>query len=104
MRLLIPVASTTAWGCRAIGKSGASRPPMTRNTPPRAMPIAAAQQGEQNGFQQKLDQDGARLCADSLAQTDFAGAFGDGYQHDIHHADAADQQRNSGDSAQEDGD
>ena len=63
----------------------------------------AAEQAEQGGFGQELDQDIASARAQGFAQADLAGAFGDRDQHDVHDADAAHQQRNAGDAAQEDG-
>src|SRR3546814_5182590 len=37
------------------------------------------------------------------AHADLAGAFGDADQHDVHHADAADQQRDGRERAEQDG-
>ncbi len=42
------------------------------------------------------------LGADGLADADFAGPLGDRYQHDVHDADAADEQRDAGDAAHDD--
>ena len=39
--------------------------------------------------------------ADGHADADLASAFGDRHQHDIHDADAADEQRNAGDRGQQ---
>ena len=50
----------------------------------------AADGAERDGFDQKLDEDVVALGADGFAHADFAGALGDGDQHDVHHADAAD--------------
>src|SRR5690606_7082497 len=58
---------------------------------------------KQDTFDQELGQDIPRARADRLPQPDFARAFGHGYQHDIHDADAADQQRNAGDQPQHNG-
>ena len=40
--------------------------------------------------------------ADGHADADLAGAFGDRHEHDVHDADAADQQRDAGDAAEQD--
>ena len=42
--------------------------------------------------------------ADRLADADLAGALGDRHQHDVHDADAADQQRDADDGAHHRGD
>ena len=38
-----------------------------------------------------------RLRADGFADADFPGSFGDGDEHDVHHADAAHQQSHRSD-------
>ena len=43
------------------------------------------------------------MRADRFAQADLAGALGDRHQHDVHDANPADQQRDGGNSTQEDG-
>ena len=45
--------------------------------------------GEQDGFDEKLEDDVASFCAEGASDTDFAGAFGDAGEHDVHDADAA---------------
>ena len=42
------------------------------------------------------------LGAQGAADADLAGPLGDGREHDVHDADAADQQRDGGDRAQDD--
>src|SRR6202453_2539592 len=52
----------------------------------------AARAGQRHGLEKKLPGDIFATGADGFAYTDFASAFGDGYQHDIHHAHSANQQ------------
>src|SRR5207253_10189316 len=61
----------------------------------------AADQRERDGLDQELQKDVTPACADRHAQTDLARALGDGYQHDVHDADASDQQGHGGDRRQE---
>ena len=44
---------------------------------------------EGDSFDQELGEDVVALGADGFADADLAGAFGDGDEHDVHHADAA---------------
>ena len=50
-----------------------------------------AKGGEHYSFHQKLEQHFMLIGTDGQADADFPGAFGHGYQHDVHDADAADQ-------------
>ena len=50
----------------------------------------AADEANAPGFDEKLQQNRAAFCADGLAHADFARSFGDGNEHDVHDADAAD--------------
>ena len=52
----------------------------------------SAKEGQRHRFEQKLKNDREPGCADRFADADLFGALGDGDEHDIHHADAADQQ------------
>src|SRR5271170_1294440 len=45
----------------------------------------AAGSSERHSFEEELPGDIAAARADGFAHADFAGALGDGYQHDIHH-------------------
>jgi hypothetical protein len=45
----------------------------------------------------------AAVRADGEADADLAGALGDGDEHDVHDADAADDERNASDGAEQDG-
>src|SRR5215471_4340629 len=51
-------------------------------------------QRKDQGFDQELPSDVAATGTDRHAQPDFAGPFGHRDQHDVHDADAADDQRN----------
>src|SRR5271154_869367 len=52
----------------------------------------AAGSGEGHGFEEELPGDVATARADGFTHTNFASALGDGHQHDVHHAHAADEQ------------
>ena len=51
-------------------------------------------------LEQELQQDVAPAGAEREADADVLGPLGDGDQHDVHDADAADQQRHRGDRDQ----
>ena len=61
----------------------------------------AADAADHAGFDQELGDDALALGTDGLADTDLPGALGDGDQHDVHNADAADGQGDGGNAAQE---
>ena len=46
-----------------------------------------------------MDEDVFETGADGLTDADFVGALGDRNQHDVHNADAADDERNGGDES-----
>ena len=54
----------------------------------------ATDAGKRNRLDQELEQHLPRPGADGEADADFPGAFGDGDEHDVHDADAADKQTN----------
>src|ERR1035438_6396757 len=56
-----------------------------------------AADGDEDGFGEELPNDIETAGADGAADADFAGAFHDGGEDDVHNADAAHQQRNGGD-------
>ena len=60
----------------------------------------AAQAGDDDCLDQELQENVAPLGAHGLADADLARALGDGYEHDVHDADAAYEQRDAGDAAQ----
>ena len=62
-----------------------------------------ARERENKGFKEKLHENVAGAGADGFADTDFVGAFGDRDEHDIHDADAADDERNGGDEGEDAG-
>ena len=55
----------------------------------------AADAGQRDGFDEKLQQHLARGGADGEADADLVRALGHGDEHDVHDADAADQQRHT---------
>lgn len=60
-------------------------------------PHEAADKADHDSLDQELGEDVAAARADGHTNADLLGAFGHGYQHDIHHANAADDQRDHGD-------
>src|SRR6202158_2591607 len=58
----------------------------------------AAKQRQSNGLDQKLQQDVITARAHGLADADLPSAFRNRNQHDVHDHDAADHQRDGGDS------
>ncbi len=60
-----------------------------------------ADEGDDGGFDEELAADVDGGCAESLADADLAGALGDGDQHDVHHADAAEREGQQRDGAEE---
>ena len=66
-------------------------------------PDLAADGTEREGLDQELPQNVARAGAHRHPDADFASPFGDADQHDVHNSDTADDQRNTGDGAQQNG-
>ena len=66
-------------------------------------PEEPAGEAEQRRLDEELPADEPRLGPEGLAQADLADPLRDRHQHDVHHPDAADQQRDDGDPAQHDG-
>ena len=62
----------------------------------------AADAGEHHGLDQELLGDVAALGPQGPADPDLAGPLGHGRQHDVHDADAADQERDRRDRPQDD--
>lgn len=55
----------------------------------------AADNAEDEGFEEELKKDVAGACANRFADTDFAGALRNGDEHNIHDANAADDERDA---------
>ena len=62
---------------------------------------AAGGENDDQRLEEEHGEDAARGGAERFAQPDFAGALADGHQHDIHRADAAQQQRDHAHRAEE---
>ena len=67
------------------------------------MPIEAAERRERDGLDQELQQHLALQRADREADADLARALGHRHEHDVHDADAADEQADRGDGAEQRG-
>ena len=78
-----------------------STPISPANSTPSVRPMQAAEQADHQRLDDELHQDVVRPRADRLAQADLAGPLGDAHEHDVHDADAADQERDGGDGRQE---
>ena len=63
----------------------------------------SAERGQYHRFSEELHQHFFFQRADGEADADFARALGYGHQHDVHDADAADQQADGGDRAEQGG-
>ena len=63
----------------------------------------AAEERQVQRLDEELLEDVASAGADRLADADLAGPLGDRDQHDVHDPDAADDQRDGGDAAEEQG-
>src|SRR5260221_11338114 len=57
----------------------------------------AADGAESDSLNEELQKDVAAFCADGFADADFPRTFRNADEHDIHHADAADEQAYRGD-------
>ena len=68
-----------------------------------SQPHESASEAKHGGFGYELEEDVAALRAHRLANTDFARSLGYGDEHNVHYADAADQEAYGGDAAEEDG-
>ncbi len=62
----------------------------------------AGEEGQDEAFQQELGEDVAAAGAEGFHDADFAGSLGDGDQHDVHDADAADGEGHGADDAEKD--
>ena len=69
---------------------------------PRVTPSKPADAGEHDRLDQELLGDVAPLGPQGAANADLPGPLGDRGEHDVHDADAADQERDGGDRAQDD--
>ena len=63
----------------------------------------AADDADDDGFDEELHHDVLEGRAQGFTDADFPRPFSDGDHHDVHDADAADDERNGGDTAQEEG-
>ena len=76
---------------------------MIRDSRSRTDADQSADDGDQHGLRQELTNNVGLACTDGAANTDFARALEHRGQHDVHDADAADQQRDAGDTDHDDG-
>src|ERR1700761_5079350 len=62
----------------------------------------AGHEGEDQAFKKELREDVAAARAEGFEDADLAGALGDGDEHDVHDADAADGEGHGADDAEQD--
>lgn len=62
----------------------------------------ATADGEDDGFDEELHDDVLPFGSQGTADPDFAGALGDGGEHDVHDADATHEEGDGGDGAEDD--
>ena len=97
---MMAAAEITGWGT----KSGSGTKRSSRQMPtPQQQTGDAADESDDGGFGQELAADVDGGGAQGFADTDLAGALGDGDQHDVHDADAAERERQQRDGAEEEG-
>ena len=65
------------------------------------IPAPAAEENNNDRLDEKLLKDGAGTGPHGLAHADFARTFAHRHQHDVHHPNAAQQERGDADGAQE---
>ena len=70
---------------------------------PRAMPMRPPKMLRATASARNWSRISSTARADGEADADLAGALGDADEHDVHDADAADEQRNAGDGAEQHG-
>ena len=85
-------------GAKGIGIHSAARPARRK---PEHDADEPAEQRQHEGLDQKLGQHLAFQRADREPDADLAGALGHRYQHDVHDADAADEEADRGDRAEQ---
>ena len=78
---------------------GSSLVPRTASPTPRAPPVSPSTQASSRNWRRMSE----GLAPECLAEADLSDSFGDRDQHDVHDPDAADQQRDGGDAAEQDG-
>ena len=91
------VASATAAGVTAAG-SGLTLPTRKPSVPPPRMPEDAAQDREEDRLHEELRRDVGAARPDGLPDADLLRPLGDGDEHDVHDADAADEKRQRDDA------
>ena len=70
---------------------------------PMAMPHCATDDADDDRLDQELKQDVEAAGADGEPQADFARPLGHRHQHDVHDPDAADDERDAGDTGEQAG-
>src|SRR5581483_3860315 len=75
--------------------------PHLGETDPDGHAEGAADEGQEDGLDQELGEDVAALGAEGLADADLPRPLGHGHQHDVHDADAADEEGDGGHRRQE---
>ena len=73
-------------------KSGDRAGAENSEAPSAEHPEQTTEEGDGHRLDEELDQDVRLAGADRLADADLARPFGHRYQHDVHDADAADQE------------
>ena len=63
----------------------------------------SADDGDDGGLDEELAADVDGCCSESFADADLAGALGDGDEHDVHYADAAQREGQECDGSEEEG-
>ena len=97
---MAPAVATPGQGDRIADGLGQQLGAEDRQTAaPRAPPARPSTEASSRNWRRMSD----GLGAQGLAEADLPDPFGDRDQHDVHDPDAADQQRDAGDAAEQDG-
>ena len=90
--IAISTALTTAQMGTEVGIDGKSERKRSRRRHANQHACKASKTGKHNRLRQELTNHVASSRADGFAHADLMRPLGYGHQHDVHHADAADQQ------------
>ena len=93
-------ATTMAVGLMTMGHFANLAKALATPTP-RSTPIRPPKTESVDGFEEELQEDVSAAGADGHADADLAGPLGDADEHDVHDADAADEERDDGDAEEE---
>ncbi len=101
MSPLITAAKINASTLGRIGQPSAAPSPMIIAEPENHSEHAA-DEAEDDGLDEELQEDVVLARADGHTNADLARSLGDAHEHDVHHADPADDEAHRGDAEEKD--